>query len=538
MSRVALLVSGVKQNLSALSVCVFGANTHGMIEHMTAFLVAYLAAHIVELVCWNKSIWRFRKYTIPVVMVITFASTVGLLLHSTAFVTVILGVVATYRLINLLRITTNNMQPEYLKRATWRTTIWLLGFTVTLCILWYLLGLFDVSPGEFWVLFLELQLGIAAILFVTTLKHAESMRPSKITQWLSDAELPTLTVAIPARNETNDLQTLLESLVVSTYPKLEILVLDDCSTTKRTPEIIRSFAHDGVRFVQGEPPKEGWLAKNQAYQKLLEEANGELVLFCGADVQFEPQTLKNLVTLMIEKKKSMMSVMPRNILPRFLQLDASLIQPMRYAWEVALPRKLFKRPPVLSTCWIAKREILLASGGFSAVSRSIVPESYFARQTVSHDGYGFRYSNALIGLTSHKAVSDQRDTATRTKYPQVHRRPELVLLLTLGELFGLVLPCMFLIVGAMYSSLTLVLVLSAITCGLLVAWYLTVCAMTYRQPDLRSLVSLPFAALLDVALLNYSMLKYEFSVVLWKDRNVCIPVMRVEPRLPALKDQA
>jgi hypothetical protein len=125
MSRVALLVSGVKQNLSALSVCVFGANTHGMIEHMTTFLVAYLAAHTVELVCWNKSIWRFRKYTIPVVMVITFASTVGLLLHSTAFVTVILGVVATYRLINLLRITTNNMQPEYLKRATWRTTIWL-----------------------------------------------------------------------------------------------------------------------------------------------------------------------------------------------------------------------------------------------------------------------------------------------------------------------------------------------------------------------------------------------------------------------------
>jgi hypothetical protein len=238
--------------------------------------------------------------------------------------------------------------------------------------------------------------------------------------------------------------------------------------------------------------------------------------------------------MMLEKNKSMMSVMPRNILPRFLQLDASLIQPMRYAWEVALPRKLFKRPPVLSTCWIAKRETLVASGGFSAVSRSIVPESYFARQTVGHDGYGFRYSNALLGLTSHKAVSDQRDTATRTKYPQLHRRPELVLLLTLGELFALVMPFMFLVVGSMYSALTSVFILSALTCTLLVVWYLTVCAMTYRQPDLRSLVSLPFAVLLDVALLNYSMLKYEFSVVLWKDRNVCIPVMRIEPRLPPM----
>jgi hypothetical protein len=239
---------------------------------------------------------------------------------------------------------------------------------------------------------------------------------------------------------------------------------------------------------------------------------------------------------MVEKKKSMMSVMPRNILPRFLQLDASLIQPMRYAWEIALPRKLFKRPPVLSTCWIAKREVLLASGGFSAVSRSIVPESYFARQAVRHDGYSFRYSGEALGLISHKAVSDQRDTATRTKYPQLHRRPELVLLLSLGELFCLAMPCFFLLAGlCIDQSLTLPLVVSAITCGLLVAWYVTVCILTYRQPDIRSVVSLPFAALLDVALLNYSMLKYEFSVVLWKDRNVCIPVMRVEPQLPTLK---
>ena len=501
---------------------------------MTTFLGAYLAAHIVELVCWNKTIWRFRKYTIPFVMLVTAFATIALLIYSTSFFTSLLAVVATYRLINLARIVNKQMQPEYLKRATWRTTLWLLVFTIVLGGLWYGLHFFDMSAGGFWLLFIELQLCIALLLLVTTIQHAQSMRPDAITKWLSDAELPTLTVAIPARNETEDLQTLLKSLVVSTYPKLEIVVLDDCSTIKRTPEIIRSFAHDGVRFIEGEPPKDGWLAKNQAYQRLLEESNGEIILFCGADVQFEPETLKNLVTMMLEKNKSMMSVMPRNILPRFLQLDASLIQPMRYAWEVALPRKLFKRPPVLSTCWIAKRETLLASGGFSAVSRSIVPESYFARQTVGHDGYGFRYSNALIGLTSHKAVSDQRDTATRTKYPQLHRRPELVLLLTLGELFALVMPFMFLVVGSMYSALTSVFILSALTCTLLVIWYLTVCAMTYRQPDLRSLVSLPFAALLDVALLNYSMLKYEFSVVLWKDRNVCIPVMRIEPHLPPM----
>lgn len=501
---------------------------------MTTILGAYIFAHILELTCWLPPVWRYRRYIVPIVFTIVLGSTVALTVYSPTLVVAAVGITAMYRLINLARIIANRMQAEYLKRTTWRTTLWLLGLTVLVCLIGLLFKWLGATSGEVWNYLLIAQLLLALLLFVTTLRHAASMRPPAINSWLSDKELPTLSVAIPARNETDDLQSLLETLVASSYPKLEILVLDDCSTLKRTPEIIRGFAHDGVRFIHGEPPKEGWLAKNQAYQQLLEEANGEIVLFCGADVRFETDTLKNLVMLMLEKKKSMMSVMPRNILPRFLQLDASLIQPMRYAWEIALPRKLFNRPPVLSTCWVAKREFLLATGGFSAVSRSIVPESYFARQAAHHDGYGFRYTSNTIGLTSHKAISDQRDTATRTKYPQLHRRPELVVLLTVGELFVLVMPFLLLISGIMYPELLFLLVVSGATCAILVGWYMTVCSITYRLPDVRSALSLPFAALLDVALLNYSMLKYEFSIVLWKDRNVCVPVMRVIPKLPEL----
>lgn len=505
-----------------------------MMGDMSIALVAFVAAHLLELVCWQPRLWRIHRFSVPVTLALTVFTTVWLIISAPVLLSFLLLIMALYRAVNMGRVLQHRMRPEYLKRATFRTSLWLGIYELFLIACWFVCGLFHLTAAHFWLLFLILEALLAVQLLVTTVKHWRSMRPSDLTAHIASTDLPTLTVAIPARNETGDLQACLESLVASTYPKLEVLVLDDCSTTKRTPEIIRSFAHDGVRFIGGDEPKDGWLAKNQAYQKLLEESNGELVLFCGADVRFEPQTLTNLITMMTQKKKTMMSVMPRNILPRFLQLDASLIQPMRYAWEVALPRKLFRRPPVLSTCWIAKRELLLSSGGFSAVSRSIVPESYFARQSVRHDGYGFRYSNEAIGLWSHKAISDQRDTATRTKYPQLHRRPELVLLLTVGELFGLVLPFMFLIAGVVLGMPRL-LWLSLATCVILLAWYMTVCTMTYRQPDLRSLSSLPFAALLDVALLNYSMLKYEFSVVLWKDRNVCIPVMRVESHLPPIE---
>src|SRR5581483_6031569 len=132
---------------------------------------------------------------------------------------------------------------------------------------------------------------------------------------------------------------------------------------------------------------------------------------------------------------------PRNVTPQVGNFRQSmLLQPMRYAWELALPRGMFRRPPVLSTCWIIRRDVLEMSGGFSAVSRSIVPESYFARMSAIHDGYSFMQSNEGIGVTSTKLLHDQLQTVIRTRYPQVHRRPELVALLSLVEGGGVMLP--------------------------------------------------------------------------------------------------
>jgi len=66
-------------------------------------------------------------------------------------------------------------------------------------------------------------------------------------------DLPTVSVCIPARNENAALADYITAALASDYPKLEVLVLDDCSQDD-TSEVIRSFAHQGVRFVQGSAP--------------------------------------------------------------------------------------------------------------------------------------------------------------------------------------------------------------------------------------------------------------------------------------------
>src|SRR5258708_4560875 len=106
---------------------------------------------------------------------------------------------------------------------------------------------------------------------------------------------------------------------------------------------------------------------------------------------------------------------------------------MRYAWELALPRRRFNRPPALSSCWLVRRDLLAHGGSFQAVSRSVDQERAIAGLAIKHDGYSFLQSNDAIAITSQKTLADQLDTAVRIRYPQVRRRPELVALISVVE---------------------------------------------------------------------------------------------------------
>jgi glycosyltransferase involved in cell wall biosynthesis len=367
-------------------------------------------------------------------------------------------------------------------------------------------------------------LGALFIVYVTK-KHIREIQPPKSIPAIAGRGLPSVSVLIPARNETEDLRLCLDSLLRSTYPKLEILVLDDCSQDKNTPQIIKEFAHDGVRFIKGDVPPKHWLAKTFAYQELVDESSGEILLFCGVDVRFEPHSVESIIKTLIDTKKSMISVMPKNVLSSRAPLLSYLIQPVRYAWEIALPRNWLRRPPVLSTTWIVGRDFLKKHGEFKAVSSSSSIESYFAKIAAKTKAYTFYQSLAVFGLTSHKLLSEQKATATRCRYPQTHRRPEIVAGLTLSELFIMFLPYVFIIISVSELNIAMIFI-NLLTIILLSYHYAVLTKVTYEKFIPIAMFLLPFAVIYDIWILNYSMWSYEFKEVIWKGRNICIPVMR------------
>ena len=444
--------------------------------------------------------------------------------------TIFLILIAAYRTVNLARIAAERRQADHLYTASKHTSAWLIGFQL-LSLYFVITPVSSLRALAGGFLLLTIVVG-TIILFASVTRTLRTTRPVAGPKIL-DKDLPTVSVLIPARDETEDLVACLESLVACTYPKLEIIVLDDRSQNKRTPEIIKGFANAGVRFIAGKVAPTNWLAKNYAYQQLADTANGEVLLFCGVDTRFTSNALQQMVSELVQNNKTMVGFIPANAAPAPFALEALFVQPMRYAWELALPRRFLQRPPVLSTAWMIKRATLTDTGGFKSASRAIVPERFLARYAVQHgDGYSFQQSITGNGVSSAKSFSDQKATAIRTRYPQLHQSVEFTLLTSTLEFCVLIVPFIVLLRSAIFHDYGLLFYASLACCLLAISVYAQVVALTYRRPLLRSLWLLPFAALYDIILLNYSMLLYEFSTVDWKGRNVTVPVMRVIDQLP------
>ena len=495
--------------------------------------ILFAVAAVLELSVFTVPfLWRWRKVFVILCLVLSAFTTGIIATWRPNTLGVLFFLASLYRIVNLIRLYKGRMHERYLRHATSRTSLTLIATQLFLAGAWWEWYQNPVNRQVLWLVIAIAQTFVAIIFVTSAIRRMRRTRPALSSTPHSLAQLPSITIAIPARNETDDLRQCLQSIIANDYPKFEVIVLDDCSQDKHTPEIIRSFAHDGVRFIQGEPPKDTWLPKNQAYDRLVQESNGEYILFCGVDVRFKPDTIRKLVEMILFKQKDMMSILPVHV--NGAVQDTSLIQAMRYWWELVPPRRMFNRPSVMSALWIIRREALHKTGGFAAVTRSIVPEAYFAKKLIAYDGYSFVRSNTNLGLESVKSPTDQRDTAIRMRYPQLHRRPEQVFIVSVLEAVFLLAPFVIAIAGFWLPINGWTHLLALIAAVLLSVAYSIIAVATRVNSLLFSCIAFPIVVLLDLVLLQKSMWQYEFSEVYWKGRNVCIPAMHVVPHLPKI----
>lgn len=126
-----------------------------------------------------------------------------------------------------------------------------------------------------------------------------------------EGRLPKLSVVMPARNEAAHLTEALGSKLQSSYPDLELVLVNDRSTD-RTGAVADAFAGRDARLrvVHVEALPSDWLGKVHAMAKGLEAATGEYVLFSDADVVIQPGTLERVVAECERRSLDFFAVFP------------------------------------------------------------------------------------------------------------------------------------------------------------------------------------------------------------------------------------
>lgn len=108
------------------------------------------------------------------------------------------------------------------------------------------------------------------------------------------AHAPTVTAIVPNYNHAAYLEQRIESVLNQTYPNLDLIVLDDCSTDDSRAVIERYCARypDRVRAILNDA-NSGRVFKQ--WRRGVEAATGELVWICESDDFCEPDFLERLV---------------------------------------------------------------------------------------------------------------------------------------------------------------------------------------------------------------------------------------------------
>jgi len=191
------------------------------------------------------------------------------------------------------------------------------------------------------------------------------------------ASVEGLSIIIPARNEEENLPTLLRSLAAQSVHPGEIIVVDDASTD-RTAEVAREL---GARVFRSLPLPEGWRGKTWACHQGAQAAAGQKLLFLDADTWFEPDGLSRVLAE-FQAGGGALSVAPYHAVRDFHEQFSAFFNLVMLAGTGAFTvfGDRYPQRGLLGQFLLIDRAAYQRAGGHEAVKGRILENFWFSKQ--------------------------------------------------------------------------------------------------------------------------------------------------------------
>jgi chlorobactene glucosyltransferase len=215
------------------------------------------------------------------------------------------------------------------------------------------------------------------------LRHSRSL-DSQSDALPGDAAL--VTVIVPARNEAHNIGRCVSSILSTTYPNLELVVVDDGSSDA-TAQLARDAAEGDrrARVVTNAPLPDGWFGKQWACATGAKVARGQILQFTDADTTHSADLVTRSVNAMRGTEADLFSVAGRQELggfwERVIQPQIFTILSMRYGGTESVNQSARVSNKIANgQCIFVRRDAYDAIGGHASVRTSVAEDLMLAQR--------------------------------------------------------------------------------------------------------------------------------------------------------------
>jgi hypothetical protein len=199
------------------------------------------------------------------------------------------------------------------------------------------------------------------------------------------SEPPLVSIVIPARNEARNIAPCVESALASSYPRLEVIVVDDHSTDDTGAIAASLTARDArLRVIVPPPLPPDWFGKQWACATGAATARGSILGFLDADTRQAPDLVTRVVNAMSSRRADLLSVAGTQEMGSFWE---RLVQPQvfgillqRYGSTEHVNRSRFASAKIANgQCLWVRRDAYDAAGGHGAVRHKVAEDLAMAQ---------------------------------------------------------------------------------------------------------------------------------------------------------------
>ena len=197
---------------------------------------------------------------------------------------------------------------------------------------------------------------------------------------------PLVSVIVPARNEAHNIARCVSSILSTTYPNLELIVVDD-SSTDGTVEIAREAAESDprARVITCPPLPEGWFGKQWACATGAKVARGSVLQFTDADTVHGADLVTRSTNAMRRARAQLFSVAGRQELggfwERVIQPQIFTILSMRYGGTESVTQATSVSNKIANgQCIFVTHDSYNAIGGHGSVRSSVAEDLMLAQR--------------------------------------------------------------------------------------------------------------------------------------------------------------